>query len=65
MKRRLARVRPFSYKCFWLYLRVRCLRNWNPENEEIVVPAWLANDLRVQAFVVNVIKSSRNLPINR
>ena len=44
---------------------MRCLRTWNPENKETVVPAWIADGLRVQEFMVNVIKSSRNLPINR
>ena len=44
---------------------MRCLRNWNPENKETAVPAWIADGLRVQEFMVNVIKSSRNLPINR
>ena len=43
---------------------MRCLRNWNPKNKEIVIPAWIADGLRVQEFVVNVIKSSRNLPSN-
>ena len=40
------------------------LRNWDPENKEIVVPAWLADDLRVQEFAFNIIKSSEKLRSN-
>ena len=36
------------------------LRVWDPENKKLVVPAWLAVKLRVQEFVINVVKSSDN-----
>ena len=36
------------------------LRVWDPENKKLVVPAWLAVELRVQEFVINIIKSSDN-----
>ena len=38
---------PFCYKSFRLYLRVHQLRVWDPENKVLVVPAWLAVELRV------------------
>ena len=34
------------------------LRVWDPENKALVVPAWFAVELRVQEFVINIIKSS-------
>ena len=36
------------------------LRVWDPENKKLVVPAWLAVELRVQEFVSNIVKSSDN-----
>ena len=42
------------------------LRVWDPENKKLVVPAWLAVELRVQEFksskefAINIIKSSDN-----
>ena len=41
-------------------MRVHGLRVWDPENKTLVVPAWLAVELRVQEFVINVVKSSDN-----
>ena len=40
------------------------LKTLDLENEELVVPAWIEDDLRVQAFVINAMKSSGNLQIN-
>ena len=43
-------------------MRVHGLRVWDPENKTLVVPAWLAVELRVQEFKssrVQEFKSSR------
>ena len=40
---------------------MRCLRTWNPENKETVVPAWIADGLRVQVLSANITESSGNL----
>ena len=29
---------------------MRCLRNWNPENKETAVPAWIADGLGVKSL---------------